>query len=507
MAIEKMVLLNLTFDHCCVDQVLCKIKDMNYFYPESASKMINNVKGVCTLDENAEYQAILDDLNQIALDMKLDLKEVLSCENSLKLEKSQIYVKELKEEIQKIKTIENQLIEEKEENEMTLTMLEKLSLSEVSLDQLMNCHYVKTRFGRLKKVSLNKMKYYDGHPCLFYQLGESHEYVWCCYIVTESNRLVVDNIFSALGFEEMKMPSFVHGTIDDAKNELISEIHAMEEYILRMQQKLTTLRETHKVDLLKLYSSLCFLNKMEEYKKYIVDYQSKCAIYGFVPLRKLNEFKEQLSDIENIEFQELPDRLLEDQDINAPTVINNSKLVRPFEIISKVKQSDKIDTTIAFAVLYYFVFIIFLGDLGVGVLLALLGLLFKNKDVKRFILFIALATFIGGLMYGCVFYTVSLYQAIILPYLYRVLDGILILFVGTYSIQAFKKMYLEESLVNKILSIKGICGLICIYALFIYWLCDFEIHVTLPVEPLIIVIVACIFMILMKSMIKKKLFK
>ena len=54
----------------------------------------------------------------------------------------------------------------------------------------------------------------------------------------------VDNIFQALGFEEIKIPSFVHGKLEDAKKELKDEIDAMQEYILRMDQKMTILRET-----------------------------------------------------------------------------------------------------------------------------------------------------------------------------------------------------------------------------------------------------------------------
>ena len=76
-----------------------------------------------------------------------------------------------------------------------------------------------------------------------------------------------------------------------------------------------------------------------------------------------------------MDYQQLPPDILDHQEIVAPTVVHNTKIVRPFEVISKVKQADVIDTTIAFACLYYSVFIIFLGDLGVGAILALLGLL------------------------------------------------------------------------------------------------------------------------------------
>ena len=45
-----------------------------------------------------------------------------------------------------------------------------------------------------------------------------------------------------------------------------------------------------------------------------------------------------------MEYQELPADILDHQQVMAPTVVHNAKIVRPFEMLSKVKQSDKIDT-------------------------------------------------------------------------------------------------------------------------------------------------------------------
>ena len=293
---------------------------------------------------------------------------------------------------------------------------------------------------------------------------------------------------------------------ENRKKELEEEVHAMEEYILRMDQKMTILRETHKVDLLKLYSTALFLQRIESFKTFVVDFQSKCAIYGFIPKRMIGEFKDMLKHIHGMEYQELPADILDHQEIIAPTVVHNAKIVRPFEILSKVKQTDIIDTTIAVAALYYIISIIFLGDLGVGAVLALLGLLMRKKKMGSLLLSLGVATLLGGLIYGDVFYTISLYPAIALPLstVYKLVDGILLLIVGTYTIGAFKKMYLENSTMEKVLSMKGICGLIIVYAILVYFGCVYEAHINLPIMPFAIVIVACLVFVLAKSILKKK---
>ena len=213
-----------------------------------------------------------------------------------------------------------------------------------------------------------------------------------------------------------------------------------------------------------------------------------------------------LKHIHGMEYQELPADILDHQEIIAPTVVHNAKIVRPFEILSKVKQTDIIDTTIAVAALYYIIFIIFLGDLGVGAVLALLGLLMRKKKMGSLLLSLGVATLLGGLIYGDVFYTISLYPAIALPLstVYKLVDGILLLIVGTYTIGAFKKMYLENSTMEKVLSMKGVCGLIIVYAILVYFGCVYEAHINLPIMPFAIVIVACLVFVLAKSILKKK---
>ena len=99
MAIEEMVLLNMTFDRHELDEVLFKLKGSQYFYPQSASKIVNNVKGVHALQEDNVYTKMLDRLIQIASDIKLDLNRDLSPDYSLNYDKNDAYLKEMEEKL------------------------------------------------------------------------------------------------------------------------------------------------------------------------------------------------------------------------------------------------------------------------------------------------------------------------------------------------------------------------------------------------------------------------
>lgn len=103
MAIEEMVLLNMTFDRQDLDQVLFKLKDSKYFYPQSASKIVNNVKGVHALQEDNVYTKMLDRLIQIASDIKLDLNRDLSPDYSLNYERMMLILKKWKKKLKRLK--------------------------------------------------------------------------------------------------------------------------------------------------------------------------------------------------------------------------------------------------------------------------------------------------------------------------------------------------------------------------------------------------------------------
>lgn len=505
MAIEEMVLLNMTFDRQDLNDVLINLESSKCFYPEDVSK-INHGEDMNHVEYHDCYDKLLERIQHIAYDMNLHFDMILGYKRVLNFQKESQYLDQLENEIQKIKDVKNQLGMDKEENEKTLTMLEHMNLSEIDLDQLKACHYIQVKFGRLSKSHLSRLKYYEDKPFIFNNLGEDKHYVWCCYLVTNDYQLEIDNSFQALGFEEIKIPSFVHGTMEDAKKELKEEIHAMDEYILRMDQKMTVLREKHRIDLSQLFETVCFLKKIEELKTFVVDYQSQYAIYGFIPRRAISQFQEKFLDISSIKYQELPVDAFKQQDVIAPIVVHNLKIVEPFERMSHIQSSDDLDTTIAFAILYYVVFIFFLGDLGVGALITLLGLLMRKKKVSHLFISLGIATILGGLIYGTLFYGIHLYPAIVFPLstIYKIVDGLLILFAGTMTIRTFQKMFKHSSLLEKMLSTKGMCGLIVLYTVLIYIYTVYELHMDISIKPFAIVIIACLALILIKSLIIKK---
>lgn len=503
MAIEKMEMLSLSFDKDKLNAVLGKIKDKDYFYPQPARHIVNNVKGVVTVDADSEIKNLLDRTTEIAKTIHLDLKqgEVATLDHKYLSDT----LDSINDEISKIAHSKEELEKEKEEDEAAYHLLNGMSHTDLNFDELMHCKYLTARVGRIKKRNEDKLDYYKSEMVMFLKLGETRKHLYCLYVTPKQSHLMVDNVFSSMGFKEVKIPDFVHGTVEDAKDQIKEQIDGMNKYIKEADAKLNTVRELRGSELLKIYSYLNYSEQLEEEKVYVVDYSSKYAIYGFIPSRLSGEMVNDFNG-DGVEFKSYPADMYEERGIVAPTLTYNPAFAKPFEGIAKVKQQDHVDMTMAFAVLYILTFLLLLGDLGLGAVLIILGVLMHKKNSGKLLTVLGCASLIGGFLYGDVFFARSLYPSLIPQgdLIHRLLNAVIIIAVGTYIINAIKVIYNEKSMVNKVFSMKGIVGIILVLLIASYIAISVDTHLAVSYLPLIVFLVIGVLVIFIKNAIHKK---
>lgn len=503
MAIEKMEMLSLSFAKPHLDSVLDKVKDEKSFYPQLARKIVNNVKGVVTIEADSDIKVMLDQVEDLA--SKIDLQLVAGPIDTLNRDYIEKALKDIAEEITKVAHNKEELIKEKEEDEDAYALLNGMSQTSLNLEELMSTTYLTTRIGRIRKRNEDKLDYYKSEMAMFLKLGESKKHLYCLYITPNEHHLMVDNVFSSMGFKDVKIPEFVHGTIEDAKAELQDQIAGMEKYIKVADEKLHTIKELRKEELLKIYSFLAHTQAIEDEKSFVVDYSSRYAIYGFIPSRLAGDMVSHFAG-EEVEFKSYPCDIYEDRGIIAPTLTYNPVWAKPFESIAKVKQQDHVDMTMAFAVLYILTFLLLLGDLGLGAVLLVLGLLLHKKNSGKLMTVLGVATLIGGLAYGNAFYVVNIYNALIPQgnFIHRFINAVLLIAVGTYCINTVKVIYNEKSMVNKVFSMKGIVGIIMALMVASYLAISIDTHIVVNYLPLLVVLVIGVLLIFFKNAIHKK---
>jgi vacuolar-type H+-ATPase subunit I/STV1 len=253
-----------------------------------------------------------------------------------------------------------------------------------------------------------------------------------------------------------------------------------------------------------MYSTVKYLLNVDNGKQYIVDFKNKYAFYAFVSPRDLDTVLKRFEDVNGLECHQLPSHLLSDQGVEAPKVIHNYFWVRPFEFMTQIKESDEYDPTMLTAILFYAVSLLFVGDIGLGCLLFILGFIIK-KDTGRLLKALSIPFIIGGLIYGSVFYT-NIYTSLInVPAINRVIDGIVVLVCGYYTIQTIKEMCTKKPMVEKLLSLKGVCGIVALYTFIIYLIAIYRVHLNISLIPFTIVLVICFVLVMLRTVINKKI--
>ena len=408
MAIEKMRLVSITSDKEYLNEVLVRFCSLGKFHGVPASKFVGSVEGISLLNEVNPYEDELAFVSEMAHEMGhiLQKEEVEIDENKIKsMQEDLLPVIEKYRQAKKVKKDVETLIQE---NKDAMIQLEHLLGLGISLDDILSCRYMKARFGRLPLDSVEKLKYYKNKPFLFRSFHKDQVYSWCMYMTTPRYEGEVDNVFSSLYFEKITIPAFVHGEPDKAIENLKKEIEDDKTQLTHVEEIMNSLLEENKDKMDTFYSILMRLNAIYDARKYVVCMGERFSITGFVGKDDLALVKEAFFDLGDvIEIEDRPAH--SDKRLTPPTKLKNGWLTRPFSFFVEmygIPGYDDIDPTGFVAITYTLLFGMMFGDVGQGLLLAVLAqILYKMKgwDLAAIGVRIGLSSALFGVLYGSVF--------------------------------------------------------------------------------------------------------
>ena len=140
----------------------------------------------------------------------------------------------------------------------------------MNLDDLFECKYIKIRFGRLPIDSVEKLQYYRNRPFVFKSFSTDDTYSWCVYFTTAKYEGDVDNIFSSLYFERIRIPEFVHGNPVQAKESLQEEIDSDLKQLQHVNEVIEALKAECIDNFADIKAELEFINHTFEARKYVL---------------------------------------------------------------------------------------------------------------------------------------------------------------------------------------------------------------------------------------------
>ena len=378
-------------------------------YPVKAKKVISNLDHATSMEDRNPYNEVLDELYNV-MDV-LHIERVDRPVQSAFLNVREIldYISEIHQKLDDINEIKRGIKKDYYENQEAIELLSCLNRDRISIDDIHELKYVALRFGKLPLSQIEKIKYFNSYPFVYQELSHTDQFAWIVYGGVEHSIGEIDNIFSSMNFEEVKLPKFAHGKMEEAVAELKAEDKTMEAYLQELDQRIEKVKEENEEQLLGDFWKTYRLKELYKKGKYVVDLKTKAAVYAFSSFNK-NEL-EDIVNVPGITIHELPIDTYQDQGIEGPVYVENNTFFQPFECLFTFKPGEKFDPTVIAGVVMMLSALVLLGDLGVGVLAILLSFIIKG-NISKLLQRVGAAVTIGGLLSGTVFYSMSLYNSI-----------------------------------------------------------------------------------------------
>ena len=408
--IKNTHLYNIVFSRDDYMEVLMKLENhQDSIYPVKAKKVISNLDHATSMEDRNPYNEVLDELYNV-MDV-LHIERVDRPVQSAFLNVREIldYISEIHQKLDDINEIKRGIKKDYYENQEAIELLSCLNRDRISIDDIHELKYVALRFGKLPLSQIEKIKYFDSYPFVYQELSHTDRFAWIVYGGVEHSIGEIDNIFSSMNFEEVKLPKFAHGKMEEAIAELKAENKTMEAYLRELDQRIEKVKEENEEQLLGDFWKTYRLKELYKKGKYVVDLKTKAAVYAFSSFNK-NEL-EDIVNVPGITIHELPIDTYQDQGIEGPVYVENNAFFQPFECLFTFKPGEKFDPTVIAGVVMMLSALVLLGDLGVGVLAILLSFIIKG-NISKLLQRVGAAVTIGGLLSGTVFYSMSLYNSI-----------------------------------------------------------------------------------------------
>lgn len=369
MAIVKMKYVSVATDESHIDEMVLDGVHSGLLHAVHAADIINEDNGGHLINDENPYSGYLQTLQNFAHSVNYTLDPERAPKKHYTNEEMDAFIDELEETFGLETDANTVLLTPDDEQALG-------ALSECGFERMHACQYLNFGFGRLPRESYKKLSMYKDEIFVHHHVHETPQYVWMLYVTSDSYVDKVRKIFKDLYFEPIDIPMI------DVKKQL----------------------EHYKDQIDDIYAFCNEENSVHELYPYIAEINEKYLLSGFVKADEVDHykaiFKDLPSTIEVKDPSEVPD-------LECPTLLKNNWFAKPFEMflgMYGVPKYTDFDPTGFMAFTYCLLFGIMFGDLGQGLVLFILGLVFEKKgQIFGIINRCGITSMIFGFLFGSVF--------------------------------------------------------------------------------------------------------
>ena len=408
MSIEKMSLVELRGDRAYLDETLLLCGASSCFHPEMASSLSEYANLLVPMKDENPYTALQKRVAELSesTGMELHFKDY----QGLHLEAKDFadYVTDIGERLRKLANRRHGVAQIIESHNNALRHLHHLEKLDQDFDEIFSCKYLKIRFGRLPIESYEKLRFYQDKPFVIFSYDNDGTYHWCLYLCAAADEQEIDGLFSSLYFERIRIPDYAHGTPIQSIAFIEADMKKEQAEKDKLEGQISQLLAEHGDTLRMLYTKCRVLGEAFDMRKYAAFLKQDFVLLGFVPKRQEAAFRQGLGELDGKVAITVKSTDSE-QRLAVPVRLKNNWLLRPFEMFVNIyglPAYKDIDPTPFVGITYILLFGIMFGDVGQGLLIALLGLYLEKKkgmQLGGIMARIGVSSAIFGFFYGSVF--------------------------------------------------------------------------------------------------------
>ncbi|MBR5371084.1 MAG: ATPase [Oscillospiraceae bacterium] len=407
MSIEKLELVSIAGAADELNEAIVACLKSGVFHIENAAKLLGSTEDSGSRSELNPYAEPLKslaelDLRQIKIDadaepLPAEFTPDQICKESARIAER---LRSVREELGKTR----KLIADYESASIHLKNLQR---ADIDLGELVKCKHIAYRFGRMPEENLQKLAFYTDDGFIFQDYHTEHEYVWGFYFAAADRILSVDAIMKGLLFERYELPDDLSGTPEQALGNMqirLTEQKARRETLEKEQKQIY---ETESDLLGRMYRFAKYENEVWKLRSQCIVSQDKFNLMGYVPAKDKEAFKKQIDKVPDLSVTyEAP---WADSRMKPPVRLKNNWFSKPFGLFVEMyglPDYNGYNPTTLLAVTYTLLFGMMFGDLGQGIILALIGVFLDKKkhfSLGPIIARIGVSSAIFGALYGSVF--------------------------------------------------------------------------------------------------------
>ena len=390
-----------------LEKVIKFCGDSQVFHPDDAMSFYTNTQKFSPLADKNPYSAPLQNLKSTAELAGIQLEYVKLKNFTVSSSGVLKYVKFFTNKIESL--INQRLIDQQniDDCKRTIEQVEHFVGQDIDFTELFNCKYINPTFGRIPKESYEKLTDYSDDPyVIFFPFTNDETHYWGAYFSPPEQKEHTDRIFSSLYFEKLDVP-LIAGTPENYKKQLETKLVQLKQALDKTNRLIEIFWKAEKDKCMMYYSKLEELDSYHEIKRYVYKYHKSFILVGWIPAENEEFFTRQLDGIRSVEYS-LSDGK-DELKHSPPVIMKNPPFFKLYEYYVKMYGLpcyNEVDPTPLVAITYTIFFGIMFGDMGQGLIVAIVGALMwklKKMEIGRILIPCGISGMCFGFLYGSVF--------------------------------------------------------------------------------------------------------